>query len=85
MRMSARRWSARTSSIVGRSACGVLSIDSDVGERRWPQTVAPNQGPRACGSTGEMVDLQEIGRSRVAARRSHEPRALASNAAAGGR
>jgi integrase len=41
------------------------------GERGWPRTVASNQGPRACGSTGEMVDLQEVGRSKVVARRPH--------------
>jgi hypothetical protein len=58
----------RTGSIAVRSACAVLSTDSDVGERGWPRTVASNQGPRACGSTGDIVDLQEVGRSKVVAR-----------------
>jgi len=70
-RTSARPWCTRMCSIVVRSACGVLSIDSDVGERGWPRTVASNQGSRACGSTGEMVDLQDVGRFKVVARRPH--------------
>jgi len=46
-RTSARRWCTRTCSIAVRSACAVLSTDSDVGERGWRRTVASNQSPRA--------------------------------------
>ena len=59
-RTSARRWCTRTCSIAVRSACAVLSTDSDVGERGWPRTVAANQAHGRPDRRSKFVDLQRL-------------------------
>ena len=59
----AQSWSARRAE----SCRSTLMSANAVGREQW----RPNQGRRACGSTGEMVDLQDVGRFKVVARRPH--------------